>query len=113
MLGIKQEALAIDLDMSQQNVSRIEEREALEPELLERIAGILKVPVDAIRNFSEEAAVNIISNTFQDHAIGHVTSYSPTFNPIDKVVELYERMLQLEREKIELMERLVKEMGRG
>jgi transcriptional regulator with XRE-family HTH domain len=111
MLGIKQEALAIDLDMSQQNVSRIEEREALEPELLERIAGILKVPADAIKHFSEEAAINVISNTFQDFRDNAIANANHcTFNPLDKMVELYERMLQLEREKTELMERLVKEM---
>ncbi len=46
-----------------------------------------KMPVEAIKNFSEEAAINIISSTLHDNA-GSI-NYNPTFNPIDKIVELY------------------------
>jgi len=47
---------------------------------------------------------------------GYTINYSPTFNPIEKWMEaleqnkqLYERLLQTEREKIELLERMLKE----
>ena len=96
MLGIKQEALAGELgeDWTQKRVSLLEQKEEIEPQILEQVAKVLKVPVEAIKNFDEEAAVNIISSTFNDHAIGYARAYTPTFNPIDKVVELYERMLK-------------------
>lgn len=57
VLGVKQEALAASLGVSQQSVSKIEEREVIEEELLEQISKALKVPVDTIKSFNEEAAV--------------------------------------------------------
>jgi transcriptional regulator with XRE-family HTH domain len=105
MLGIKQDSLAMDLGISQQAISALEQKEALDRDMLEKIANALKVPVEAIQNFDEEKAVNVISSTFYDNAA--VFNNYPTFNPIDKIVELYERMLALEREKNELLERLL------
>lgn len=107
MLGIKQEALADELgdDWTQKKVSLLEAKESIEPELLEQVASVLKVPADAIRNFSEEAAISIINNTFNDHAIANgLYNHFPTFNPIEKIIELYERLLTAEREKIEMLQ---------
>jgi transcriptional regulator with XRE-family HTH domain len=100
--GIKQETLAMELDWSQQRVSLLEQKEEIEDPVLEEVAKVLKVPVEAIKNMDDNAAVNIISNTFNDHAVGYAQTYTPTFNPIDKVVELYD-------EKIELYERMLKD----
>jgi hypothetical protein len=65
MLGIKQEALAAELghDWNQ------------------------------IENFDEEQAVNIIANTFHDGAVANAgtANFNCTFNPLDKVLELFER----------------------
>jgi hypothetical protein len=36
--------------------------------VLEQVAKILKVPVETIKNFDEQTAINIISNTFHDSA---------------------------------------------
>ncbi len=111
MLGLKQEGLAYELgdDWNQKKISLLEQKEEIEPDILEQVAKVLKVPVEAIKNFDEEAAVNIISSTFNDHAIGYARTYSPTFNPIDKVVELYERLLKSEKEKVEALERMLNE----
>ena len=51
MLGIKQDALAMDLGLSQQAISALEQKEALDKDMLEKIAAVLKVPVEAIKNF--------------------------------------------------------------
>lgn len=109
MLGIKQETLALELgdDWNQKKISLLEGKETIEPQLLDEVAKALKVPVEAIKNFDEEAAINIISNTFNDHAIGYAHTYTPTFNPIDKVVELYERMLKEKDEMIARLEKLI------
>lgn len=108
ILGIKQEALAFDLDMSQQAVSLLEQKETLDDSMLEKIAKILGVPEEAIKNFSEDAAVNFIANTFtsNDTSIGSI-AHQYNFNPIEKIVELYERMLQAEKEKNELFQKLL------
>ncbi|EMR04148.1 helix-turn-helix domain-containing protein [Cesiribacter andamanensis] len=107
ILGIKQDALAFELGLSQQAVSQMEQKEKLEPELLQKVASQLGVPVEAIKNFSEEKAVNFISNTFHDNSAGVNNHYN--FNPIDKIVELYDALLKSEREKIALLERMMEE----
>jgi transcriptional regulator with XRE-family HTH domain len=112
MLGIKQEGLAIELgeDWNQRKISLLEQKEVVEQELLEQVAKVLKVPVEAIKNFDEEAAINIVSNTVNNHdnASGNsLFSYYPTFNPIDKIVELYDALLKSEKEKIELMQKIL------
>ncbi|WP_306353279.1 helix-turn-helix transcriptional regulator [Flavobacterium sp. '19STA2R22 D10 B1'] len=105
MLGIKQDALAYELgeDWNQQKISLLEQKEAIETSILNQVAQILKIPVEAIENFDEEQAVNIISNTFNDGSFLN-TGHTPVFNvnPIDKIIELHE-------EKIVLYERMLKE----
>ncbi|UKJ07904.1 helix-turn-helix domain-containing protein [Solitalea lacus] len=101
--GMKQEALALELGVSQQTISKIEQSEEVEEATLEKIAKVLGVPVEGIKNFSDEAVINIIANTVNNHDQAASVFYNPTFNPLDKVVELYERLLQSEREKVELL----------
>jgi transcriptional regulator with XRE-family HTH domain len=117
MLGIKQEGLAFELgdDWNQKKISLLEQKEVIEPELLEQVAKALKVPADAIRNFDEEAAINIISNTFHD--TNGLINYNPSFtiNPVDKWIEALEDIKKLNKallkekdEKIALLEKMVK-----
>lgn len=108
ILGIKQEALAADLGLSQQAISQLEQKEALDAQVLERIAQALKVSPEAIKNFNEEAAINIIGNNYHDNSTSNV-NYHCNFNPIEKIVELYERLLKSEKEKNELLEKLLQE----
>ncbi|TKT94050.1 helix-turn-helix domain-containing protein [Dyadobacter frigoris] len=114
MLGIKQEGLAYELgeDWTQKRVSVLEQKEIVEQDILEQVAKILKVPAEAIRNFDEDAALNVISNTFNSHDSStlNAINFHPTFNPIDKLIEsheenkqLYERLLKSEQEKNQLL----------
>jgi transcriptional regulator with XRE-family HTH domain len=108
--GIKQETLAAELGVSQQSVSRMEQADILEDDVLEKIARVLGVTADAIKNFSEEAVFNYFNN-FHDNSSGDFRHHC-TFNTIDKIVELYdekvallERLLQSEQEKNELLKK--------
>lgn len=112
ILGVKQDALAAELGLSQQAVSALEQKEALDKDMIEKIASILKVPTEAIKNFSEEAVVNNISCNF--HESPNSASVIYNFNPIEKLIEsmeenkkLYERLLQAEREKVALLEKML------
>jgi transcriptional regulator with XRE-family HTH domain len=111
MLGIKQDTLAADLgdDWNQQKISLLEQKEVVDPTILQQVSVALKIPVEALQNFDEEQAVNIISNNFtaNDNATGFAYNHYPTFNPIDKMIELYERMLQQQKEMIEKLEKLI------
>jgi len=107
--GIKQETLATELGISQQAVSKIEQSADVEEEALGKIAKVLGVTADAIKNFSDEAALNYF-NTFNDNSTGAFNNFHCTFNPLDKVLELfeenkklYEQLLASEREKVELL----------
>lgn len=107
MLGIKQDFLAASLGLSQQAVSQLEQKEVLERAALQKVAKVLGVSEEVIENFNDEAAINIIANTINNHDQSSVVNYYPTFNPIDKIVELYERMLTMEKEKNELLQKLL------
>ncbi|AQX03245.1 helix-turn-helix transcriptional regulator [Elizabethkingia anophelis] len=104
MLGIKQDALAYELgdDWNQQKVSLLEQKESIETPLLQQISTILKIPVEAIQNFNEEQAVNLISCTFSDNAMFNNRIDVFNNNPIDEIRKLHE-------EKIVLFERMLKE----
>jgi len=114
MLGMKQDALASIMgeDWTQIKISRLETKEEIEPAILEEVSNAMKIPVDAIKNFDEDSAINIISNTVNnsDSATGNsLFSYQPTFNPIDKIVEILERTI---KEKDEEIARLKKGQGK-
>jgi transcriptional regulator with XRE-family HTH domain len=116
MLGIKQEALALELgdDWNQRKISLLEQKEVIEPELLEQIAAALKVPVEAIKNFDEAAAVNFIASTFHDNASIVNTNCTLNINPVEKWMEaleenkrLYAALLKEKDEKIALLEKML------
>ncbi|WP_117885822.1 helix-turn-helix domain-containing protein [Aureibaculum luteum] len=104
--GMKQETLAESLKISQQAVSKIEQSPEIEEDKLEEIAKVLGVTKESIENFSEENVFNIINNTFQDNSSNN-NNYLCTINPIEKIVELYERLVQAEKDKIEYLEKLL------
>lgn len=110
---MKQEALAQAIGTTQQSISIIEGSESVDDEKLKTIAEALGVPADVIRNFSEEAVFNIIGNTYDNGSIS--VNHGCTFNPLDKLLEafeenkkLYERLVEAEREKVALLEKLLK-----
>lgn len=112
--GMKQEALAIAIGMSQQSVSNIEGSETVDEEKLKAIAEVLGVTAEGIKSFSEEAVLNIIGNTYHVDNSSAV-NYGCTFNPLDKLmqaheeqIKLYERLVQAEKEKVEYLEKLLK-----
>ena len=113
--GMKQDTLAFELGISQQTISKIEQCAEVEDSTLNKIAVVLGVSPEAIRNFNDEAVLNIISNTFtsQDTSTLNAINFQPSFNSIDKIVELYndkiallERLLKAEQEKVELLKNI-------
>lgn len=130
MLGFKQEGLALEMgeDWNQKRISLVEAREAVEKQVLILVASALKIPVEVLENFTEEAAINYF-NTFINSGNGNgainTENSSSTingqvnggrFNLVDQLIEameslkmlygkntdLYERLLALEREKNEV-----------
>ena len=81
----------------------------------QKMSNALGVNSDAIKNFSEEAVFNQFNNTLNDNS-SLSQNYQCTFNPIDKWAEaieenkkLYEALLESERKRIALLEKLLEE----
>ncbi|MCG8321123.1 MAG: helix-turn-helix transcriptional regulator [Cytophagales bacterium] len=118
LLGIRQEAVAEKLGISQQAVSKIEQKEHVDDVMLDRVAKALGVNAEAIKNLDEKATVfNVVQNNYEgatNH--GAVQNYQCTFNLLDKWVEameenkkLYEELLKSEREKVTMLQKLLEE----
>ncbi|WP_207425058.1 helix-turn-helix domain-containing protein [Pedobacter sp. SYSU D00535] len=113
--GMKQEVLALELGVSQQTVSRMEASETIEEEVLEKVAKVLGVSAEGIRNFSEEAVFNYFNNFNDNSGAGACSPYGTfNFNPLEKLMEaieenkkLYERLLQSEQEKVQMLQQFV------
>ena len=112
--GLNQDVLAEEIGVSQATLSGYEKKETLEQEILDKIAVALNIPVEAITELDNAASINIVSSTLYDKA-GSIFN-NPTFNPIDKVIELYneknalyERMLKEKDSVIELLKEIVKD----
>lgn len=113
---MKQEALAAKLggDWTQRKVSLLEDKETIEPLILEQVAKALDVPVDALENVNDDM-VFYNTNNFHDQSSMQNTNgyynYKPTFNPVDKIVELLEKRItelnQTIKEKDELIMKLM------
>ena len=104
---MRQEAVAAELGISQQEISKIEKQDEIEDKLLTQIATALGVSAEVIRDFDVERAIYNINSykdaTISPGATATVYAHTQQINPLDKIVELYERLLQSEREKIELL----------
>jgi transcriptional regulator with XRE-family HTH domain len=105
--GVKQEVLAADLGMSQQSVSKMEQQEEIDDDLLSKIANALGISAEVIKDFDLERAIyNINSNNYKDATISEgaiANAIAQQIHPIEKIVELYERLLKSEKEKLEIL----------
>ena len=105
-LGMKQEALAADLGVNQQIISKIEKQEEIEEGFLKRIAEVLGISEEVIKDFDVEKTIfNINHHNYKD-----ATTYAivQQINPLEKIVELYERLLKSEQDKIEILKKYMK-----
>lgn len=100
--GIKQADLARRLGVTQQALSKMENCESMDDDRLERVASALEISPDTIRNFREDV---IINNVYDQN--NTVINYQ--FNPIEKIVALYDQLLATERKRIELLEAMLKQ----
>lgn len=114
MLGIKQETLASELGWNQKKMSVLEQKEHIDLPVLEKVSTILKVPVEVIKNFDEDRALQFISNTVNnsDNATMYgpfVFNSFPNFNPVEKWIETLEEIRKLNEEKTALYERMLED----
>mgnify|MGYP001606944881 CR=1 FL=1 len=105
--GMKQETLADLLDITQGAVSKIEQSENIDDNKLRSIAKALGVTADTIKYFDEDmllGTANFYNTHFQDNATAVVNH----INPVDKIVELYEKLLKEKDDIIEMYKKHTK-----
>ncbi|NDV78682.1 helix-turn-helix domain-containing protein [Dysgonomonas sp. 511] len=121
-LGMKQEVMAEKLGVGQASVSRLEQQREIDSETLEKIAKALDISVNVLREMQEDPVTIIIeNNTFESGSnnIGtgsdneNIVNYN---NPIEEILkltqekqELYERLLALEKERSQMLEKMLNE----
>lgn len=88
--------------ISKQAVSKLEQSPKISNEKLEKVSAALGFTTEAVRSFTEEKMVFFIEN-MHDQSTAYNYNFQCTYNPLDKVVELYERLLQLEKDKVQLL----------
>lgn len=103
--GMTQTDLGTALGISKQAVSKIEQTEQIDTERIKDIAKALGVTEDGLKNFHEEHVLYNTNNFYENCGVTAtaVNAYTETFNnfPIEKVVEMFEKLLQKERDKFE------------
>lgn len=107
MIGMKQGALATNTGFSQQYISKLEQSDTFADEVLEKLADGLGVTPELIKNFDEEKAIYNIQThfTYNEGSSNANLNWHPVIhnNSVNKVVELFERLLQSEKEKVNLL----------
>lgn len=114
--GIKQEVLAEQMKTTQSTISKHENSREVEEGWLEKYAEALGVSVDFLKTWEENAKTivfesNVVNN--QDNAgtnthVGYTNdNNNAMLNPLDKVTELYERLLKEKDEKYVTLEKRV------
>jgi len=106
--GLTQEDIGAGLGITKQAVSKLEQSESIEEERLEKVAAVLGVTLEGLKRFDDE---NVLNNTQNFHDSSSVTNssinngYEFTIinNPIEKIIELYESLLKVEREKLDIL----------
>lgn len=118
--NMNQEGLSELVHLSQPAVSKYEKMRVIDDEMLQRFARALNVPFEYLKTLEEDAQTvvfenNTVNNNDQGGAnfnLGTVKTCDVdndnrvnNFNPIDKITELYERLLKEKDEKYAALER--------
>lgn len=105
--GMTQTELGELLGVTKQAISKMEQTEKLNDDRLNEIASALGVTVEGLKKYNEETVLYNTNNTYEN--CGAVTSANTihTLNnyPIEKTIELFEKLLDREREKFESLKK--------
>jgi len=124
--NLKQEDFAERIGLKQPVVTKIERQSVLEESILLKCAEVLGIPVDVLKNFDSEQMfdcfiynynIDKIQNSGGGVAVSHLqdsTNNNTNNYPIEKLMELhnkntelYERLLQAERDKSAFFEKML------
>lgn len=106
--GMTQTDLGAALKITKQAVSKMEQTEKIEDERLKEIAAALGVTEEGLKKFNEETVLYNTNNFFENCGVAtSAVSNCHTFNnfPIEKTIELFEKLLEKERRNFEKLKK--------
>ncbi len=106
--GIKQEDFAKMLKITQQAVSKLENKKDIDDDMLQRISEKLDITPEGIKSFNPDTVIHSINQQG-----GNVYAEIFNLNPIEKIVELYEKMLKEKDETIKSLREEIKSFKRS
>ena len=108
--------------LSQSSISKYEMARRIDDETLRKFSKAMNVPLELLKTMEEDAQTivfenNTINNTDHGGANTHVgytenENNITNLNPIDKITELYERLLKEKDEKYAALERRLENLQR-
>src|ERR1035438_761088 len=103
--GMSQTDLGSALKVTKQAVSKMEQTEKIEDERLKQIATALGVTEEGLKSFNEEKVLYNTNNFYENCGVTatYISANTETINnfPIEKTIELFEKLLEKERQKYE------------
>lgn len=112
--GWSQDELAKKIGSSKSAVSRLENSQEIEPDVLKDICDKLEVTVEGLKNLDEDAALHFTANFYEGSTVhtSAVMSNTATLNnhPIDAMMKYFEK--QLEKVRRDFQNELKKNSGK-
>ena len=103
--GMTQTELGEALGITKQAVSKMEQTEQIDDDRLKHIAEALGVTEEGLKNFHEERVIYNTNNFYENCGVTStsISGNTENFNnfPIEKTIEMFEKLLEKEREKFE------------
>jgi transcriptional regulator with XRE-family HTH domain len=108
--GLTQSDLGDALGITKQAVSKMEQSEKMDDDKVKEIATALGVTEEGLKKFNEESALYYTYNFYENSGVNaaSIGAYNiETLNnfPIEKTIELFEKLLKKEAEKFERVKR--------
>lgn len=104
--GMTQTELGDALGITKQAVSKMEQTEKIEDEKLKHVADALGVTEEGLKKFHEESVLYYTYNFYENSGVTAASIGANNIEvlnnfPIEKTIEIFEKLLQKEREKYE------------
>jgi len=102
--NLSQQNLADKLNKQQSEISKIENQETIDDELLEQIALALEISSDFLKKFDfEDTAKNYFNNTTVNSENSHdlVNNQGTIYYPVDELADFTEKFLNMQKEHYE------------